>query len=224
MKKITDRTKNEFLGCYLGKVEDRSDPLQIGRLRIRVFSLHTEELVTSKLPWFLPAYPVTASQNGSIGDSGIPELGSTVVVQFVEGNICQGIYTHTVPGKNDLPNPSTYLNGTGNRNIKTPSGHLITITDKLVSIVQDDTKTTIEISDGTINIKAPSGKVNVEAKEVFIQDSTEEGDFIINHQEFIKAFESHRHPTAQGPTSNVIPGHGLSLNSKWYTKSIKVKK
>ena len=39
---------------YYGVVEDRSDPKQLGRLRVRVLGLHTEDktiLPTEELPW-----------------------------------------------------------------------------------------------------------------------------------------------------------------------------
>jgi hypothetical protein len=224
MKKISERLKNNFLGSYLGKVEDREDPLKLGRLKIRIFSLHDDKLLTSKLPWFLPAFPITSANKGGIGDSAIPEIDSIVIVQFIEGNINQGIYTHTIPGTGDLPNPDKYLEGTGWRQIKTPSGHIINFKDNEIQIIQDDTKTIIELTKSTINIKAPDGKVNIEAKEVFIQDSTNDGDMLINHTEFLNAFKNHRHPTPTGPSSTVIPGCGLETNKKWYTKTIKVKK
>lgn len=224
MKKITDKIKNEFNSTYIGKVENRDDPLKLGRLKIRVFNLHTNEISISKLPWFLPAFPITAAQYSGIGDSGIPEIGSIVIVQFIEGNINQGIYTHTIPGKSDLPNFDTYLEGTGWRQIKTPSGHIINLKDKLIQIIQDDTKTIIEITDSTINIKAPSNTINIEAKNVNIQDSTNTGDILINHDKFLKAFKNHRHPTPTGPSSTVMPGDGLTSSKEWFTNSIKVKK
>lgn len=224
MKKITDKTKNEFYGCYIGKVEDRSDNLKLGRIKIRVFNLHSSDLSVSKLPWFIPAFPITSAQHNGIGDSSVPEIGSIVIVQFIEGNINQGIYTHTIPGSGDIPNPDTYLENSGWRQIKTPSGHIINIKDKMIQIIQDDTQTMIEINDKIINIKAPSDTINIESKNVNIQDSTNDGDILVNHQEFLTAFKNHIHPTPTGPSSTVMPGSGLEINKKWYTKSAKVKK
>lgn len=209
---------------FLGRVEKRDDPEKMGRIRARVFGMHTEDIPADKLPWLLPAYPITSSQKGGIGDSGVPEIGSTVVVQFVCGNIMQGIYTGTVPGSGDLPNSDSYLENTGHRKITTPSGHSVEITDKLVKIVADDRSTTIEISDGAINIKAPSGTVTVDAKEILLQDSTNSGDLLINSQKFLQYFLSHTHPSGTGPTGPVIPANaGLKLNSDWHTETVKAK-
>lgn len=230
MKKITDKIKNEFYGCYIGKVKDREDPLKLGRLRVQVFNLHSEDISTSKLPWFLPAYPITAAQLQGIGDSGLPEIDSIVIVQFIEGNINQGIYTHSIPGSNDLPNPDNYLEGTGWRQIKTPSGHIIDIKDKIVKITQDDSSSFIEINDGTITING-AAKINiVAADEVNVEGSTitlknngpGKNELLCDPAKFKQYFDSHIHPSGTGPTGPPMSSHLFNSKQDWHTKTIKV--
>ncbi len=51
-----------------GVVEDRKDPLLIGRCRVRILGWHTEnksDLPTSNIPWAFPLMPLnSASQTG----------------------------------------------------------------------------------------------------------------------------------------------------------------
>ena len=53
---------------WIGVVEDRFDPLNLGRCRVRIFGAHTSELQlipTSSLPWATPLYPVNDSRSFS---------------------------------------------------------------------------------------------------------------------------------------------------------------
>jgi hypothetical protein len=73
---------------FFARVEDRDDPLQLGRFRIRCFNLHTEDkakLPTDMLPWATPVQPVSSAAFGEIGVSptGIV-VGSTVMGFFAD--------------------------------------------------------------------------------------------------------------------------------------------
>lgn len=74
---------------YIGIVEDRlTDPLMLGRCKVRVFGVHTpnkRELPTNDLPWAMVMTPVTSGSIDFIGQSptGLIE-GSTVVVFFAD--------------------------------------------------------------------------------------------------------------------------------------------
>ena len=56
----------EFLGLndfvwFIGVVEDRMDPLRLGRVRVRVHGWHssdTSTLPTTQLPWAQPIQPI----------------------------------------------------------------------------------------------------------------------------------------------------------------------
>ena len=71
---------------YTGVVEDRNDPLFMGRVRVRIYGLHTDDkllIPTPDLPWSEVLMPVTAPALSGLGMSphGLVE-GSTVMGIF----------------------------------------------------------------------------------------------------------------------------------------------
>ena len=70
---------------YYGIVEDRNDPLEIGRVRVRIYGLHTENkslIATPDLPWSQVILPTTSAGLSGFGTQhGLVE-GSTVVGFF----------------------------------------------------------------------------------------------------------------------------------------------
>ena len=75
--------KNNF---YTGVVEDRHDPLSLGRVRVRVYGLHTDDkslIPTPDLPWSDVLMPVTSPSLSGLGLSphGLVE-GSTVMGMY----------------------------------------------------------------------------------------------------------------------------------------------
>lgn len=83
---------NNFLGkdgfnWWYGVVEDTNDPLKAGRIRVRIFGYHTEnlqELPTKDLPWAQPANPPNSSKSFSP-----PRLGDYVMGFFSDGESAQ---------------------------------------------------------------------------------------------------------------------------------------
>jgi hypothetical protein len=74
---------------YTGIVEDRNDPLKIGRVKVRVHGIHTEDKVflpTEDLPWAIVIQPVTSAGISGIGQSPTGVLpGSSVALLFADG-------------------------------------------------------------------------------------------------------------------------------------------
>jgi lysozyme len=71
---------------YVGVIEDRNDPLKLGRCKVRVIGLHTHDaakLPTADLPWAIPMQPITSAAISGIGFSplGLVE-GTSVIVMF----------------------------------------------------------------------------------------------------------------------------------------------
>tara|TARA_B100001996_G_C18657745_1_gene591861 strand:+ start:124 stop:1323 length:1200 start_codon:yes stop_codon:yes gene_type:complete len=71
---------------YTGVVEDRNDPLSVGRVRVRIYGLHTDDktlIASSDLPWSDVLMPTTAPSLSGLGMSphGLVE-GSTVMGFF----------------------------------------------------------------------------------------------------------------------------------------------
>lgn len=77
---------------YYGIVEDRQDPLKIGRVRVRVYEVHPKSkqfVATPDLPWAQVMLPTTSAGLSGFGmQHGLVE-GSTVVVFFRDEELCQ---------------------------------------------------------------------------------------------------------------------------------------
>lgn len=78
---------------HFGVVEDRNDPLKLGRLKVRYHGVHTDDkskLPTDMLPWSTPINPVNSSATSGVGGpvTGIVE-GAWVIAFFVDGESYQ---------------------------------------------------------------------------------------------------------------------------------------
>ena len=69
-------------GKFKGKVEQRTDPDRIGRLRVRVVGVHSNDIAVELLPWASPSS--VAWKKG--GRFWIPPVGEYVWVEFEDGN------------------------------------------------------------------------------------------------------------------------------------------
>lgn len=61
---FTNRIGLDNFTWWLGVVEDRQDPLNLGRVRVRIFGWHTADktlIPTSSLPWAQPMVPINAT-------------------------------------------------------------------------------------------------------------------------------------------------------------------
>ena len=89
---------------FIGVVEDRNDPSQLGRVKVRVYSVHTEDnssLPTDDLPWAMVVQPVTSAAISGVGRSptGIVE-GTWVYGVFLdEGEFQTPLVIGTIAGK-----------------------------------------------------------------------------------------------------------------------------
>jgi predicted chitinase len=73
---------------YTGVVENRQDPLQLGRCQVRIVGLHTHDkaqLPTEQLPWATPLQAVSSAAMNGIGLTPIgPVEGTTVIISFMD--------------------------------------------------------------------------------------------------------------------------------------------
>lgn len=87
---------------YTGCVENRYDPLKLGRCQVRIVGLHTEQksiLPTSDLPWAYPLQPVTSAAMNGIGSAPVgPVEGTWVIVFFRDDDLQQPIILGTIGG------------------------------------------------------------------------------------------------------------------------------
>ncbi len=86
---------------YTGVVEDILDPLKSGRVRVRVFGLHTDDktlIPTEKLMWASVMLPVTSASVSGIGLSPTGMVnGSWVIVYFYDTDEQYPIVLGTIP-------------------------------------------------------------------------------------------------------------------------------
>lgn len=75
---------------WIGVVEDRKDPEKLGRVKVRIFGLHTDDktdLPTEHLQWAWPVQPITSAALSGKGKSPVGPLeGTWVVGFFLDGN------------------------------------------------------------------------------------------------------------------------------------------
>ena len=94
---------------YTGVVENRSDPLQLGRCQVRIVGLHTHDkiqLPTEQLPWSVPIQPVNSAAMNGIGLTPVgPVEGTTVIIMFADDNQQMPIMLGTVGGIPQSPQP-----------------------------------------------------------------------------------------------------------------------
>lgn len=117
---------------FEGVVEDRFDPLRLGRVRVRVMGIHTDQksknreqgIPTEELLWMHPLLPITSSSMSGIGDSPTGLVEGSHVVGYFRDQFCQdgvvvgslpGIYKHKPNNTRGFSDPSgTYPRYIGN--------------------------------------------------------------------------------------------------------------
>lgn len=139
---------------YIGVVENRMDPLKIGRCKVRVMGLHTEDktvLPTDELPWAVPLGSIYSASISGIGRSptGIVQ-GSTVLVGFLDGDACQqpvmmgtlyGIpQTQSASFINDMTNGIVTTDESGEL-VDTDGNSVTDIVDSLINSSENNTST-----------------------------------------------------------------------------------
>lgn len=87
---------------FEGVVENRLDPLKVGRVQVRVFGIHTDNLIdipTKDLHWMQVAHPTTSPATSGVSDTPYLVEGSHVIGYFRDGDLCQdGIVTGVIAG------------------------------------------------------------------------------------------------------------------------------
>lgn len=78
---------------FSGVVENRNDPLKLGRCQVRIVGLHTDDktvMPTEDLPWAYPMQPITSAAVSGLGNSPVgPVPGTWVVIMFRDPDTCQ---------------------------------------------------------------------------------------------------------------------------------------
>lgn len=115
---------------YEGCVENRNDPLKLGRCQVRIVGLHTHDksiLPTKDLPWAYPLQPVISAGISGIGHTPVgPVEGTWVLITFRDDDEQQPVMLGTVGGipqeKSivfDIDDDSAILKNEKNGNLET---------------------------------------------------------------------------------------------------------
>jgi len=101
---------------WIGTVENRMDPLGLGKCQVRIFGWHDDgnqdtalKVPTKDLPWATPLVPCNASKTFSA-----PELGDWVVGFFMDGEAAQfpiimGVLPGFIPTEDDKKTNNTVI-------------------------------------------------------------------------------------------------------------------
>ena len=94
--------KDGFIWWH-GVVEDRQDPLYLGRCKVRILGWHTEdkaELPTASLPWAQVLMPITSASQTNVGHAPVGPVEGTWVMGFYrDGELAQEpVIMGTIPG------------------------------------------------------------------------------------------------------------------------------
>jgi hypothetical protein len=99
---------NNFAGLngfvwWVGEIEDRADPLGLGRCKVRIFGWYGSQIETGDLPWAHPIYPLNSSKVFSS-----PMIGDWIVGFFMDSESGQfPIMMGVLPGMSQIePNLS----------------------------------------------------------------------------------------------------------------------
>ena len=144
---------------FLGVVEDREDPLKLGRVRVRIYNVHSQKqsrVDTASLPFATVMSSVTGANHNKVGQAPVGiQVGTTVIGFFMDGEdgnnpVIMGaiagipginVDNHDVPpeareinliNKAQLgPEPGSAYNAKYpyNKVIRTESGHVIELDD-----------------------------------------------------------------------------------------------
>ena len=103
---------------WQGVVEDRHDPLYLGRCKVRILGWHSEDktdMPTVALPWSYPVAPITSASQTAVGSSPLGPVEGTWVVGFYrDGDAGQEpMFFGTLGGIPELDAKGVNSDGTG---------------------------------------------------------------------------------------------------------------
>lgn len=132
---MNQKQDGKLYGFFRGIVESNEDPEKRGRVRVRIWGLHTDKktktltdgIPTEELPWAEPALPIMEGGISGFGMFGVPVQGSHVMIFFENGHLSRPIYFASLPGKpTEAPNRKQGFNdpnGTYPSRLNEPDWH-----------------------------------------------------------------------------------------------------
>lgn len=154
---------DKFFGNYRGTVTSNTDPLQKGRIQVKILPMFSGA-AAADLPWAIPAMPLFCGAGVGKGALCIPDVGSWVWCFFEQGEFTQPVYfAEAGNGLTGVPDLTSYPN---RRVLYSAAGLKIIMDDTTKELrIESPTKVTItaptvDVTGTTINI-AGSAAVNI---------------------------------------------------------------
>jgi hypothetical protein len=214
---------------WIGVIEDRNDPEKLGRCRVRVFGLHTDDtslIPTEDLPWAIPVYSVNNNDAFSA-----PREGEYVVGFFLDGSFSQtpailgvlpGLNKQNPPetrGFGDLRNPAKIRNSpkkpvaidypesrTGNPSVVL-SGNIINDGIGIVDIVLEQVKLYVPLSLTAKQSLISPDQYYIGYNHRFTEQELKQGFVSLSHASHAR----HAHQTLEGVQIFGLNGSGTQL-------------
>jgi hypothetical protein len=152
------KNSEKYNGIYRGKVLDNLDPLMYGRCKIQIYPMFSEIVITTDLPWVVPAMSLFVGAGDNTGSFNIPDINSFVFCFFEEGDIYQPVYfAEAQTAGKGLP-VNRITNYPNRRIIRTKNG---------IEFYIDDTSKEIKLTHptGTVITITTEGKINIDVVE-----------------------------------------------------------
>lgn len=143
-----------------GIVEDNNDPLHLGRIKVRVVNLHSNDMQTEDLPWVMSLnYTSAVKLQGGLK---LPDIGSKCWVVYASDDLYSGVYLGCLPNITDeflehYPNTYGFIDRSGTLFL------VDTDTDNYVFYHVSGTTVTVDAK-GQIRVQVANNQVNQNGK------------------------------------------------------------
>ena len=152
---------------YQGVVENRNDPMKLGRCQVRVVGVHTQnkvDLRTDDLPWAYPIQPITSAAISGIGSTPVgPVPGTWVIIMFRDDEQQEPLMLGTIGG---IPqSKQAQMSSSNNSNVIATGGGTLTDSSGTVITTAEGTPITV----GSVESQAtpsPDAKPSVDLSKV----------------------------------------------------------
>ena len=142
---------------FTGVVENRDDPLKLGRCQVRIVGLHTDDktvLPTEELPWAYPMQPIASAAMNGIGWTPVgPVHGTWVVIMFHDDEYQMPIMIGTVGG---IPHSKASEKIIDNSDSLVTDGGVLT--NALGKPIVDSSGASVTLDQGIKNLFGPSSE------------------------------------------------------------------
>lgn len=148
-------------------MENRNDPMKLGRCQVRVVGVHTQnkvDLRTDDLPWAYPIQPITSAAISGIGSTPVgPVPGTWVIIMFRDDEQQEPLILGTIGG---IPqSKQAQLSSNNNSNVIANGGGTLTDSSGTVITTAEGTPITV----GSVESQttpSPDAKPSVDLSKV----------------------------------------------------------